>query len=92
MCIGDCGREPCDPRVSLLVEDDRTAMLKRLGKNIRILRIEREIAQEELAARAGVHRTHMTKIEGGSANSSALTLYRIARGLDVPLAELFTQL
>lgn len=74
------------------MDDDRTSVLKRIGKNIRILRIERDIAQEELAARAGVHRTHMTKIEGGHANASVLTLHRIARGLGVPIAELFTHL
>ena len=74
------------------MDDDRIQVLKRIGKNIRILRIEREIAQEELAARAGVHRTHMTKIEGGTSNPSAFTLFRIAQGLDVPLAELVAQL
>ena len=72
--------------------DSRSDVLKRLGKNVRILRIEREIAQEDLATRAGLHRTHMTKIETGNANPSTLTLFRIARALDVPLAELVAKL
>lgn len=74
------------------MEAERETVLKRIGKNIRILRIEREIAQEQLANLAGIHRTHMTRIETGAANASALTLHRIARGLDVPMAELFNRL
>ena len=77
---------------SMGFDEDRSAALKRLGKNIRILRIEREIAQEELATLAGLHRTHMTKIETGQSNPSFLTLCRIARALDAPVAALLTKL
>jgi transcriptional regulator with XRE-family HTH domain len=74
------------------MSDDRTQVLRRIGRNIRSARTERDIAQEALAERAGVHRTHLTKIEAGAANASAFTLWRIARGLGVPLGELVAEL
>lgn len=61
---------------------------RRVGANIRRLRKAQGISQEELADRAGVHRTFVSQIERAVKSPTLESLDRIARGLGVPLAEL----
>ncbi len=56
-----------------------------LGRAIRERRRERGVSQEELAHRAGVHRTYLGGIERGERNPSYANLLRIAAALDVDL-------
>lgn len=62
--------------------------LKLVGARIRDYRSKQGISQEELAARAEVHRTYIGGIERGERNVSLLNLVRIARALSVPVSEL----
>ncbi len=55
------------------------------------MRAERErlgVSQEELADRAGMHRTYLGGVERGERNVSLLNLVRIARALRVSPAVL----
>lgn len=66
------------------------AILKRLGDHIRALREAlTDLSQERFANFIHLDRTHYTKIECGRINVSVLTLEVIARGLGVPLRDLF---
>ncbi len=47
------------------------------------------ITQEELAWRAGLHRTYITDIERGARNLSLQSIEKLARALQAPIAELF---
>jgi transcriptional regulator with XRE-family HTH domain len=67
---------------------DTKVVVQRLAENVRRLRHERNITQEELAARAGIHRTQTGAIETGRHEPRVSTLVRIARALDVELSEL----
>jgi transcriptional regulator with XRE-family HTH domain len=58
-----------------------------LGKRIEYLRKEKELTQEELAEKAGLHRAYFWDIENGR-NISIKTAYNIARALGVNLSEL----
>ena len=60
-----------------------------LGKTVRELRLARELSQEELAFRAGVHRTYLGGIERGKRNPSLRNIAAIAKALGVPLSQLF---
>lgn len=60
-----------------------------LGKKIQRLRKEQKISQEELAAKAGVHRTYMGKIERGESNPPVYTVYKIAQALKTSVRDLF---
>lgn len=60
-----------------------------LGQQIRRLRKERKISQEELADRAGVHRNFIGYIERGERAASVLVLFDIAQALDVAPVMLF---
>lgn len=61
---------------------------KRVGRNVRRLRVESELTQEELADKAGIHQTYLSGVEGGKRNPSVVVLDRIASGLGVDIAKL----
>ncbi len=62
-----------------------------LGANIRQRREEAGITVTELARRAGLTKSAVSKIETGKASPPISTILRIAQALNVPLAELFTE-
>jgi CheY-like chemotaxis protein len=49
------------------------------------------ISQEELAWRAGIHRTYVCDIERGARNVSLENIAKLAQALEVPLASLFPE-
>lgn len=62
--------------------------LQRFGARVRKERERVGLSQEELADRAGVHRTYLGGVERGERNVGLLNLLRIARALGVPPATL----
>lgn len=54
-----------------------------VGRNIRRLRRERGLSQEDLAAEIGVHRTYMGGVERGERNLTLRSLERLAERLGV---------
>jgi transcriptional regulator with XRE-family HTH domain len=64
--------------------------LQRFGARVRAERERLGISQEELADRAGLHRTYLGGVERGERNLGLLNLLRIARALQVPPSALFT--
>jgi len=59
-----------------------------LGAAIRRQREGKQLSQEELAKRCGIHRTYIGGVERGERNPTVKTLSRIASALEVPLSEL----
>ncbi len=67
--------------------DDMTQ--RRLGAVVRRLRVQQNLTQERLAARAGLTQGHLSKIEAGERpNPGVATLKKLARALNVPVGEL----
>jgi len=60
----------------------------RFGRRLRQLREANRLSQEELAFRAGLHRTYVSSAERGERNVSLVNLVRLARALDVHVSEL----
>ena len=60
-----------------------------LGNRIRALRSNREMTQEDLAERAALSVQHLLDLEHGRSNPTVTSLIGIARGLDVPIRDLF---
>jgi len=61
-----------------------------LRNNIRRLRFEKNMTQEELALRTGVSRQTIMSIERARTNPSVLLAYKIAAALEAPLTEVFS--
>jgi len=64
------------------------AILTRFAKRVRALRAEHGWSQEELAARAGVHRTYIEMIERAEKNITLVNIGRVAAALKVPQSQL----
>ncbi|MFO0810285.1 MAG: helix-turn-helix domain-containing protein [Gemmataceae bacterium] len=62
---------------------------RRFGDNLRTIREARGVSQEALAAKAGLHRTHVSLIERNKRVVRLDTVERLAIALDVELSELF---
>ena len=58
---------------------------KRFGTHVRTLRTARGLSQEELAQKAGLHRTYIGGIERGERNISLVNIEKLAAALDVSL-------
>ena len=61
--------------------DEQKQYLKQVGANIRKIRQELDISQEELAIRAGLDRTYIGAVERGERNILILNLAKIAKAL-----------
>lgn len=61
---------------------------RRLGLSMKRLREDRGWSQEELADRAGLHRTYVSGVERGVRNPTLTVLHKIAAALEVKLSAL----
>ena len=61
----------------------------RFGQRLRELRRERGLSQEELAFRAGLHRTYVSSVERGQRNVALVNLEKLSRVLEIDIADLF---
>jgi CheY-like chemotaxis protein len=60
-----------------------------LGNAIKEQRNALGISQEELAARAGLHRTYVSEVERGERNPSITSIEKLAQALEVSFTSLF---
>ena len=66
-------------------------VLVALGMAIRSLRKARGISQEELGLRSQVDRAYMSSIERGTQNPGVMTIFRVANGMGISVAEIFAE-
>ncbi|MBI4967266.1 MAG: helix-turn-helix transcriptional regulator [Rhodospirillales bacterium] len=59
-----------------------------LARNLRRIRKSTGLSQEELADRAGLHRTYISSIERAERNISIENIFLLARALDVEPGDL----
>ena len=65
-----------------------TELRTALARQIRSVRIRRGISQEELAFRAGLHRTYISLVERSKKSLTVDSLARIASALDIKPSQL----
>ena len=63
----------------------------RFGRRLRELRQSRGLSQEELAVRAGLHRTYVSSAERGERNVSLVNLEKLATALEVDMCDLLSR-
>jgi transcriptional regulator with XRE-family HTH domain len=62
---------------------------KLVARNIRKLRVAKELSQENLAVDAGIDRTYVSRLERGLENPTIAVLERIADALSAEIVDLF---
>jgi len=62
---------------------------ERFGFAVKVRREELRLTQEDLADKAGIHRTYLSDVERGSRNLSLVNIERLAAALSLSLSELF---
>ncbi|MFC1890867.1 helix-turn-helix domain-containing protein [Thermodesulfobacteriota bacterium] len=65
-----------------------TDIRSKIGENIRALRKRRNISQEVLAFKAGLHRTYIGSVERGERNISIDAIEKISIALNISIEEL----
>ncbi|WP_024692421.1 helix-turn-helix domain-containing protein [Pseudomonas syringae] len=61
------------------------------ASNVRRRRLELSLSQEELAERAGVHRTYVGMLERAEKNVTIYNIWRIAQALNLEAAVLLVE-
>jgi len=61
---------------------------KIMAANLRKMRTDKGLSQEELAFQCGVHRTYVSGVERGVRNPTITIVAKIADALDVPASAL----
>jgi transcriptional regulator with XRE-family HTH domain len=63
-------------------------ILEKFGQKVRDERIKQGLSQEELASKAGVHRTYIGMIERAEKNITLANIEKIASALGISISEL----
>ncbi len=71
--------------------DERNILIV-FGDNVRKYRNLLKISQEELAERAGLHRTYIGMIERAEKNITLINIEKIAKALDVEIETLIKEI
>ena len=67
-------------------------ILTRFGQIVRTKRLALDLTQEDLAEKAGLHRTYIADIERGARNVSLRNIERLATALQCSLPTFFTDI
>jgi transcriptional regulator with XRE-family HTH domain len=63
---------------------------ERMAKRLKTLRRRRGLTQEALAAKAGLSRTYLARLETARQDPTLSTLVKLAKALGVPVADLLS--
>ncbi|MBD2300986.1 helix-turn-helix domain-containing protein [Nostoc sp. FACHB-190] len=66
----------------------KAEVLDKFGKRVKEQRLYRGMSQEELAEKAGLHRTYIGMIERGEKNITLLNIEKISKALEMKIDEL----
>ena len=66
-----------------------TDIRKEFGINLKKIRLENGLTQEQLADKAGMHFTYIGQIERGIRNPSLINLHKLAKALNIDSKKLF---
>jgi transcriptional regulator with XRE-family HTH domain len=67
----------------------KKSILQKFGEKVREERLKQNISQEELAMRAGVHRTYIGMIERAEKNITLESIDKIATALKINISIFF---
>lgn len=79
-----------DTFASMPIKPNDCPLVSIFAANVRHRRLELNLSQEELADRAGVHRTYVGMLERSEKNVTIYNIWRLASALEVEPADLMT--
>ena len=82
---------PALQQLNLPPEPMKRKILIKFGKKVREHRVKIGLSQEELAARAEVHRTYIGMIERAEKNITLVNIEKIAHALKIKVKDLFDE-
>jgi len=65
-------------------------VLIRFGQKVRVERMKLHLSQEELASRAGVHRTYIGMVERAEKNITLENIEKVCKALGLSISDFFT--
>jgi transcriptional regulator with XRE-family HTH domain len=68
--------------------ETNSEILKVFGQNVRAIRKDKNMSQEEIAFKADLHRTYIGMIERAEKNITLLNIEKIANALDININNL----
>lgn len=77
-----------DTFASMPIKSNECPLVAVFAANVRRRRLELKLSQEELAERAGVHRTYIGMLERSEKNCTLYNVWRLAGALEVLPSEL----
>ena len=63
-------------------------VLKNVGARIRLIRENKGLSQQDLAALCNFEKSNMARIEAGRTNLTLKTLFKISQALEITISEL----
>lgn len=66
--------------------------LEKFGEKVRAERLSQGLSQEQLATKAGVHRTYIGMIERAEKNITLENISKVAKALNLSISELTKEL
>jgi transcriptional regulator with XRE-family HTH domain len=66
-------------------------IMEKFGQKVRDERLKQHLSQEELAIKAGVHRTYIGMIERAEKNITLLNIEKISKALGVNISKLLEE-
>ncbi len=68
----------------------KNKILLKFGKKVKDERIKKNLSQEKLAEKAGVHRTYIGMIERAEKNITLENIEKVAKALGLKLSDFFS--
>ena len=62
---------------------------KAFGRQVRKIRLEKNLSMRELALQADMEYSQLSKIERGVINTTISTVYALSQALEIPVVDLF---
>lgn len=67
----------------------KTKFTEIIGNNVKKIRTEKGLSQEEVCVRGGFYRSYLNLVEKAKRMPSSYSLYKIAKALNVPVDDLY---
>ncbi len=67
----------------------KNEVIIKFGNKVRQLRLSKNLSQEVLAEKSGLHRNYIGMVERGERNPSLINIEKLANSLEISLTDLF---